>query len=192
VTLAENGPSKQDWRKRLVNARKLVRAETRETEAQALASTARSLAWLAATVCAYMPVGHEPGSIALLDELRGAGRRVLLPIVTGTSPLDWGVYFGESSLVPGPHGLREPSGLRLGPLAVTNADAVLVPALAVDRRGVRLGRGAGHYDRSLAGVSGTPLIAVVRDEELVDELPGEPHDVRMTAVLTPGGGLMEL
>jgi 5-formyltetrahydrofolate cyclo-ligase len=70
---------------------------------------------------------------------------------------------------------------------------VLVPALAVDRRGVRLGRGAGHYDRSLVFASaGAARLAVVRDEELVERLPGEPHDVRMTGALTPGRGVVEL
>jgi 5-formyltetrahydrofolate cyclo-ligase len=70
---------------------------------------------------------------------------------------------------------------------------VLVPALAVDRHGIRLGRGAGWYDRSLpfAGAE-TPLVAVVRDAELVAELPVDGHDVRMTGVLTPGLGLRAL
>ena len=64
---------------------------------------------------------------------------------------------------------------------------ILVPALAVDRSGVRLGRGGGYYDRSLPlRAPGARLIAVVRDDELVAELPGEPHDVRMTHALTPG------
>ena len=70
---------------------------------------------------------------------------------------------------------------------------VLVPALAVDRRGVRLGRGAGFYDRSLTlARPDTPLIAVVRDDELLDRLPAEPHDVRMTHALTPQKGLVDL
>jgi 5-formyltetrahydrofolate cyclo-ligase len=180
------------WRKDLVKARSELSSEVRAAEAQALADTAASaVGWLGATVCAYVPVGTEPGSVALLDALRAAGRRVLLPIVTGREPLDWGVYFGAEHLVAGPYGLREPSGLRLGPQAVVHADAVLVPALAVDRRGVRLGRGAGHYDQSIGGVT-APRIAVVRAEEFVDRLPAEPHDVLMTAVLTPTGGLVRL
>jgi 5-formyltetrahydrofolate cyclo-ligase len=95
--------------------------------------------------------------------------------------------------VPGPYGLREPVGPRLGPDAIGLADVLLIPALAVDRRGVRLGRGAGHYDRSLpkAGAEAA-LIAVVRDEELVDQLPDEPHDVRMTATLTPRLGIRSI
>ena len=72
-------------------------------------------------------------------------------------------------------------------------DVIFVPALAVDRHGVRLGRGAGFYDRSLSfrGPS-AQLIAVVRDDELVDDLPVEPHDVAMTHALTPGLGVVEL
>lgn len=182
---------KDSWRKRLVKARAELSSEVRAAEAQALADAVSAVGWPAATVCAYVPVGTEPGSVALLDALRAAGRRVLLPIVTGREPLDWGVYFGADSLVPGPYGLREPSGLRLGRGAVANADAVLIPALAVDRQGVRLGRGAGHYDRSLGAVT-APRIAIVRDEEYVDRLPAEPHDVLMTAVLTPSGGFVRL
>nr|WP_273937450.1 5-formyltetrahydrofolate cyclo-ligase [Kutzneria chonburiensis] len=184
-------PEKDAWRKRLVKARAEVSSEVRAAEAQALADAMSAVAWPAATVCAYVPVGTEPGSVAMLDALRAAGRRVLLPIVTGKEPLDWGVYFGADSLVPGPFGLREPSGLRLGRGAVANADAVVIPALAVDRQGVRLGRGAGHYDRSLGGVT-APRIAIVRAEEFVDRLPAEPHDVLMTAVLTPSGGFVPL
>lgn len=191
MTPMERSCEKDTWRKRLVKARSELSSEVRAAEAQALAEAALAVGWPGATVCAYVPVGTEPGSPALLDALRAAGRRVLLPIVTGREPLDWGVYFGADNLVAGPYGLREPSGLRLGPGAVANADAVLVPALAVDRRGVRLGRGAGHYDRSMGGVT-APRIAVVRAEEFVDRLPAEPHDVLMTAVLTPKGGLVRL
>jgi 5-formyltetrahydrofolate cyclo-ligase len=191
VTPTGRDSEKDKWRKRLVKARAELSSEVRAAEAQALADAVSAVGWPAATVCAYVPVGTEPGSVALLDALRAAGRRVLLPIVTGREPLDWGVYFGADSLVPGPYGLREPSGLRLGRGAVANADAVLIPALAVDRQGVRLGRGAGHYDRSLGAVT-APRIAIVRDEEYVDRLPAEPHDVLMTAVLTPSGGFVRL
>jgi 5-formyltetrahydrofolate cyclo-ligase len=115
---------------------------------------------------------------------------VLLPIVVGPAPLDWAYYDGPDSLVPGPFGLSEPAGHRLGPAAIALAGAVLVPALAVDRAGHRVGKGGGHYDRSLPlAEPGTPLVAVVRDEELVAALPAEPHDIPMTAVLTPIGGL---
>lgn len=70
---------------------------------------------------------------------------------------------------------------------------MLVPALAVDRWGTRLGRGAGYYDRSLHRARpGTPLVALPHDGELVDDrLPAEPPDIPMTAAITPGGGVVE-
>lgn len=165
---------------------------TRAREAALLAEAARPLG--EGTVCAYVPFGSEPGSLALLDVLREAGARVLLPVVPAVAgPLDWAPYEGVSSLVPGRlRGILEPSGPRLGLSGVARANRILLPALAVDHSGVRLGRGAGYYDRSLAFPAKAEFIAVVRDEELVDQLPAEPHDVRMQAVLTPGGGLVRL
>lgn len=190
----EDRGTKPWWRERLTAERAAVPAAVRTAEAAALADAVTGVAGpTSRTVCAYVPVGTEPGSTDLLDVLVEAGHRVLLPVVTGRAPLDWAEYQGVASLVPGPHRLREPGGDRLGEQAIGLAAVVLVPALAVDRGGVRLGRGAGHYDRSLplAG-PGTALVAVVRDQELVTELPAEPHDVRMTAALTPGVGLVPL
>jgi 5-formyltetrahydrofolate cyclo-ligase len=173
-------------RQRLLAARRAVPASVRATEASMLA---RHFAELDVSpddiVCAYLPVGSEPGSIETLSALKC---RVLLPVVTGLAPLDWAEWTGPSGVVPGPHRLLEPAGPRLGTSAVLSAALVLVPALSVDRSGVRLGRGAGHYDRTLMQVK-APLVAVVRDSEFVDSLPGEPHDVRMNGVLTPSVGL---
>ena len=142
------------------------------------------------TVCAYVPVGTEPGSIEMLDMLLRRAGRVLLPVARTAAddtplPLRWGEY-RPGGLVTARWGLLEPAEPWLPESALAEAGLVLVPALAVDRRGVRLGRGRGFYDRSLAGPgSAARLIAVVRDAELVDELPAEPHDVPMTHALTP-------
>ncbi len=73
-----------------------------------------------------------------------------------------------------------------------SAGLVLVPALAVDRRGVRMGRGGGSYDRVLARLAAPgrrPLVvALLHDGEIVDEVPAEPHDRAVDAALTPGSG----
>ncbi len=70
---------------------------------------------------------------------------------------------------------------------------VAVPAVAVARNGVRLGRGGGYYDRALAHArAGATVVALVFDDELVDDLPAEPHDRRVTAVVTPSGGWQAL
>lgn len=78
------------------------------------------------------------------------------------------------------------AGVDLGVDAVATADVVLVPALAVDRRGVRLGRGGGSYDRVLRRARGV-VVALLHEGELVDELPAEPHDVPVHAVALPSG-----
>jgi 5-formyltetrahydrofolate cyclo-ligase len=199
--------TKSQLRRRLSAARRAVPVAVREAEAAALAAEAlrqwfdpasRSQSpGLAGTVCAYWPVGAEPGSPALLDDLVRRGCRVLLPVVSAlagpAAPLDWAEYTGAASLRAGPLGLREPAGPRLNCAAIATADLVLVPALAVDRHGVRLGRGGGHYDRTLPWATpGTPLVAIVRDDEVLASLPVQPHDVPVTAVLTPGMGLLPL
>ncbi|MEU7788196.1 5-formyltetrahydrofolate cyclo-ligase [Amycolatopsis sp. NPDC049159] len=185
--------SKAEWRDRLKRARADQTAESHATEASALVNAVSKVT--SGTVCAYLPFGTEPGTAALADALAAGGARVLLPVIQPEpGPLEWAEYTGEADLVPSRfRGIREPGGKRLGVEAVRAAELILVPALAVDRRGVRLGRGAGHYDRSLVfAEAGATLLAVVRDAELVDRLPGEPHDVRMTGALTPGRGVVEL
>ncbi len=185
---------KQRWRTELLARRAAVPAQMRAAESAALASAVAELAadrpdWVAA----YVPVGDEPGSTAMLDALRAGGVRVLLPVTGPPGPLEWAEYLGPDSLRPARWGLLEPTGARMPSAAIESAAIVLVPALAVDLRGVRLGRGAGYYDRTLpAARPDARLIAVVRDEELVDRLPEEPHDRRMGWALTAGGGLRHL
>jgi 5-formyltetrahydrofolate cyclo-ligase len=139
-----------------------------------------------------VPDSSEPGSGRLPDALTELGARILLPVVPPQGRiLDWAVYTGE--LEAGRFGLSQPTGPRLGPSAIAEADVVVVPALAVDRVGIRLGRGGGYYDRAL--VRARPdavLVAVVFDDERPDRLPWEVHDRPVTAVVTPSGGWEEL
>ncbi|WP_328360466.1 5-formyltetrahydrofolate cyclo-ligase [Mycobacterium sp. NBC_00419] len=186
--------SKAQHRAALLAARRAVPDQVRETEAQALSSHLAAVARPGDTVCAYVPAGAEPGSPELLDRLRELGARVLLPVTRPGDPeaLLWGEY-EPGKLAAGRFGLLEPAGPRLDETAVAQACVVLVPALAVDRRGVRLGRGGGYYDRSLGLCApGARLVAVVRDEEVLAELPSEAHDIRMTHALTPHRGLVAL
>ncbi len=142
-------------------------------------------------VAAYVPLSAEPGGPDLPDALRDAGADVLLPVLLPDNDLDWAAHTGE--LVPAARGLREPAGARLGVDAIARAALVIVPAVAVDRRGVRLGRGGGSYDRTLARVPvGVPIVALLHDGELLDEVPAEPHDRLVSAVVTPSGGWCDL
>ena len=161
-----------------------------ERAAAAAAVTAALEAGLigAATVAGHVPGDVEPGHGRLREALGAGGARVLLPVVPAQGrELDWAVDAG--GLAPGRYGLLEPAGPRLGPAALGTADVVVVPALAVSRDGVRLGRGGGWYDRALRHArADAVLVAVVFDDELLDALPAEPHDHRVTAVVTPSGG----
>ena len=179
---------KPEWRARLLAARAELPPDRLARAAAAVTGHVVGRLSGAARVGAYVPIGTEPGSLALLDALREGGTEVLLPVV-GADGLSWGRYTGSAGLVPARWGLREPAGPAV---ALAGADAVLVPALAVDRRGVRLGRGGGHYDRALPAAAGAVLVALLHDGELVDRLPADPWDARVTAVVTPSTGWTEL
>ena len=133
---------------------------------------ARASDWRA--VAAYRPLRTEPGSAELLDGLVEAGIRVIVPVLLDDRNLDWTTWPSLSD--------------RLGVSAIADVDVVLVPALAVDSGGARLGRGGGSYDRALARIdSSTPTIALLFDGELVESLPADPWDVAVHAVVTPTG-----
>ena len=177
----------------MLAGRRAVPDALHRTEADRLCRYLEAMAGGSRIVCTYLPVGTEPGSQAMVDRLHDLCDEVLLPVVAGPDrALLWARYV-PGELVTGRLGLREPARPRLPPQSVADADLVLVPALAVDRAGVRLGRGGGFYDRTLPLCRpGARLVAVVRDCEVLDALPADPHDVRMTHALTPAGGLIAL
>ena len=170
-----------------------LRAARRSRSAAALAAAGAALAHHApalpgTTVAAFVGVRTEPPTLGLLDALRDRGVRVLLPVLEPDLDLDWAVYAGPGELADGRLGMREPAGPRLGRDAIAQADLVLAPALAIDRAGRRLGQGGGSYDRALPRTAAR-VVAVVFDDELVDEIPVEPHDRPVDGALTPTGGL---
>ncbi|GAA1912847.1 5-formyltetrahydrofolate cyclo-ligase [Streptomyces sodiiphilus] len=188
---------KRRLRRDLLAVRAAMADDELRQAADALAEHTLTLPELAAarTVAAYVSVGHEPGTGPLLEALRERGVRVILPVLLPDDDLDWGPYEGGGGLVEADPQARvpllEPSGGRLGPQAVAGADVVLMPGLAVDRRGVRMGRGGGSYDRALARLSASgaspALLVLLYGHEVVEELPEEPHDHPVHAAVTPDG-----
>lgn len=204
---------KATLRSQLLHARSRAGPDRRVAAGRALGDALCALPEVtgAATIAAYVPVGSEPGPRELARELADAGsefgaahgvsleegrrrasrwarRRVLLPVLLPDNDLDWALYEGEGpdSLAPAGRGLREPVGRRLGPDAVRDADVVVVPGLAVDHRGMRLGRGGGSYDRALARVPASAVtIVLLYDDEVVDVVPAEPHDRPVDIAVTP-------
>ncbi|WP_329386529.1 5-formyltetrahydrofolate cyclo-ligase [Streptomyces sp. NBC_01716] len=192
-------PGKTALRQELLRARRLLSEDDVRDASAVLARRALELPELAkaGTVAAYVSVGREPGTRALLDTLRERGVRVLLPVLLPDNDLDWAAYEGAERLVRAGRGLLEPEGARLGVDAVLQARVVLLPGLAVDGRGMRLGRGGGSYDRVLgrlerAGAearadAGAVLAVLLYDHEVVGRVPEEPHDRPVHVVVTPGG-----
>lgn len=171
-------------RRRAMSARALAEAAGGLRDVLLAAPAVRD----ARTVAAYVSVGGEPGTGPLLEELEERGTEVLLPVQCPDDDLDWARYTGPVGLAPATRGILEPRARRLGLDAVRRASVVLVPALAVDRRGYRLGRGGGSFDRVLARLVGTPVetIALLHDGELLDlPVPRQPHDLPVAAVATP-------
>ncbi|MFF0740954.1 5-formyltetrahydrofolate cyclo-ligase [Streptomyces sp. NPDC004111] len=197
---AADATAKAALRRELLGRRRLLTGEDAQEAAAVLARRALELPELAdaKTVAAYVSVGREPGTRDLLDSLHARGVRVLLPVLLADNDLDWAVYEGPRALAPAGRGLLEPTGPRLGVDAVRDAGAVLLPGLAVDGRGMRLGRGGGSYDRVLArlerareespdAAAGARLVVLLYANEVVAEVPVEPHDHPVHAVVTPAG-----
>ncbi|MDT0167038.1 5-formyltetrahydrofolate cyclo-ligase [Actinotalea sp. AC32] len=182
--------------------RRAIRAEREKRSPRALLHAAQNLAQVVGdmpqlrnvdVVACYVSRPTEPGTVPLVERLTQRGVRVLLPVLGAGLQRDWAWYTSTEDLqVRAPGRPPEPSGPTLGGEAIAQAQAVVVPALAVDTRGARLGQGGGWYDRVLAHAEPeAPLVAMVFAEELYDAderpLPQEPHDVTVPLVATPAG-----
>lgn len=183
--------AKRALRARLKANRSGLDARALATGARAMRDTLLELPEVAAAglVAVYVSVGNEPGTGPLIEELAGRGTEILLPVVRPDFDLDWGYYRGPDSLTTAPRGLLEPAGATAGTEAVRDADVVILPGLAVDRHGTRIGKGAGCYDRVLARLAHrTPAYLLLHDGEILDmPIPREPHDVPVDTAVTPSG-----
>ena len=128
------------------------------------------------TVAGYRPLPGEPSPGPVLDALAARGVGVLLPLLLADGDLDW----------------VDADGTRRGRGAITGCAVVLVPGLAGDRGGGRLGRGGGSYDRALARLDAAApgwTCLLLHPVEVVDRVPALPHDRRVAAVATADGVL---
>lgn len=137
-------------------------------------------------VLLYHGMGGEPDTARLMEPLRRMGKILALPRCLPENRLEFRIVECESGLVRHPYGMWEPG--EDCPLLKENdgPDLALIPGLAFDRSGGRLGQGGGYYDRWLAGFSGV-RVALCRDGLLYDELPRQEHDLGVDLVVTETG-----
>jgi 5-formyltetrahydrofolate cyclo-ligase len=183
----------------IADAKRALRAELRERR-QLLTESARDAASRGITaqldalvdrvgarsISCFLSTTTEPGTREFVKEAVGRGIRVLLPITRKDGLLDWAVPTADIDITDGMFGLPEPVGELLGPIAVNDVDLLIIPAAAIDRRGMRLGWGRGFFDKTLGSMERCPPVyAVVYDSEILDEVPRDVHDQPVTGIVTP-------
>jgi 5-formyltetrahydrofolate cyclo-ligase len=183
----------------IADAKRALRAELRERR-QMMSQAARDAAaegiraqldalvdrFGARSISCFLSIPSEPATRDFVAGAVARGIRVLLPITRTDGLLDWIVATPDGDITEGMFGLPEPVGEVLGPIAVNDVDLMVIPAAAVDRRGMRLGWGRGYFDKTIGSMERCPPVyAVVFDSEVLDEVPSDRHDQPVTGVVTP-------
>ncbi len=189
--MPNTGPPKPDLRERAAESRAALPAPARDAAAAQIRRNLADLPELRAASCvlAYAAFGVEVDLDALLERLLGSGATVVLPYVEGDS-LHCAPVGSLDELAPGFRGVREPPAPARQAADPRLIDVALVPGVAFDRRGGRLGYGGGHFDRLLAGLRpDAKVIGIAYHAQLVDAVPIEQHDRRVDMVATEEGNL---
>ena len=141
-------------------------------------------------LAAHLSAGTEPDSRQVVEWVSGLGVEVLLPVLTdgaGAWLADpaWAAYQGADRLREGRSKILEPTSPVLPADVLASVDLMIVPGLAADRRGNRLGRGGGWYDRARAGRMALETWLLLNDDEVLDEVPVDAWDLPVNGLVTP-------
>lgn len=171
--------------------RKYIRAQksqydVAQLEAMSIEITNRVLAlasWQeAGTLLLYYPLADEVDVRPLIKDAYENGKKVFLPVVKGDE-LELRLYQGEASLAQGAYGIMEPTGPLFAPENYDEIQLAIIPGMAFDAAGHRLGRGKGYYDRLLPKLTNARLQGICFPFQLLDDVPAEPHDVTINDVI---------
>jgi 5-formyltetrahydrofolate cyclo-ligase len=180
---AEKARIRQEVRGRL---EKISAEDRKENSARACGLLMEQPAWgRAGSVMLYAPATGELDIWPVAQEALGQGKMVAIPRYAASTDSYEACEVKDLSrdLIPGRYGIREASD-QCKTVALKRLDLILVPGVAFDLQGRRLGRGKGYYDRLLAAVRGQTC-GVAFDEQIVLQLPVEPHDSDVNWILTP-------
>jgi len=161
-------------------------AERRAASSRACVLLRRQPVWQSAgAVLFYAPLAGEIDLSPMLEEGLGAGKAIALPrFINETGAYDaFEIRAAAGDCARGKFGISEPTA-QCARFPLKRLDLVLAPGVGFDVTGCRLGRGQGFYDRLLARISGIKC-GVAFDQQIVGQIPGEKHDVRMNCILTP-------
>jgi 5-formyltetrahydrofolate cyclo-ligase len=180
---------KDRLRARAKEVRSRLSAETRAAAARQVAEIGLEFAEPAPGACVsgFLAIGEEINPVPLMRVMANAAHRLCLPVLQGRGkPLMFREWTRGQPLVERMWGIREPTDAA----AVVTPDVLIVPLLAFDSEGWRLGYGGGYYDRTLAElrrVRKVTAIGIAYDEQKVDAVPHLDYDQRLDWVLTPSG-----
>lgn len=135
----------------------------------------------AKTVLMYYSLPDEPDTHDTINRLASMGKRILLPVVTGEETMILREYYGEKDLQKGSLSIMEPTGEPF--TAYEEIDVAVIPGMAFDTNGNRLGRGRGYYDRFLRPLPYIYKIGVCFDFQKLSCIPTDENDVRMQEIL---------
>jgi 5-formyltetrahydrofolate cyclo-ligase len=185
---------KDQWRARIRDLRKALDPQTRAHETAALTSRITSdIRWQRAqTVLLYRSFGSEWDTSALMHQAWQAGKTVALPVCLPGHAMEPAKFSPETPLVKTRIGVEEIDPQARQWIDAASIDFCLVPALAVDPYGTRIGYGGGYYDRFLPRLRPdcTQLCAVLTCQVAASRLPREETDCRLTEILTPQGSFL--
>ena len=184
LPLKGDGGSKQTLRALIRAQKKLYTAALLAAMSEDICLRVLASAWWqeASTLLLYYPLPDEVDVCPLISEAHERGARVLLPVVVGDE-LELRLYEGESSLREGAFGIKEPTGDLFPFGQYDEIELAVVPGMAFDRGGHRLGRGKGYYDRLLPRLPNARRIGICFPFQLLDAVPSDVHDVPMKSVM---------
>ena len=136
----------------------------------------------AETVLLYHSLADEVDTAELIAAGVGQGKQILLPVVVG-SELELRIYDGPETLKRGAYGILEPTGSLFPSPRYPQISLAIIPGVAFDKDGHRLGRGKGYYDRLLPRLTGACKVGICWNFQLLEHIPTEDHDITMNRIV---------